>query len=460
MNMTKNNIKDNSVSKLPVDDKISGLNILFTNQFVQDALEQFFRSSNYSLVSYQISYVRYKPDTSCIVTYKVVLQHKISNENSTSYFYAKAYTIENYDLAKNKSLGLHLSVRKQDSVSICFDSAKIIFYPFYGDSEIKSLDSILDSRKLRRILYRHDSLLNNNEYRISHKNMKYEILRYKPEKRILLKVTTLRTHIKSGTKEVINYFIKCDVSRKGKSIFELLNTISNDIPNVIVPICYDIEKQFMIYKDAQADDVCSIIESEKFHKINMMAASLISNIHKLSINRDTLKAVNNSEYNLSATIESLKSILPENKKLIDEVEKEFTTISVNKKANNEVLIHGDFSYEQLLFQGNKMKILDFDRFTFGDFHVDIGNYIAHLLYKEIFAIEFDAKLFIIEFIDSYSNNTVFKINHTKLNYCVGFSLLSLSIKPFRLFENKWEKKIQKILKVVLDVLKNKTTYGI
>lgn len=460
MNMTKKHINKLPLNKLPVDDKIIGLSLIFTNQFVKDAIEQFFRSSNYSLVTHDVSYVRYKPGTSCIVTYKVVLLNSITHETFTSYFYAKGYSLENYELAKDKALGLHLAENKQDVVSLCFDSTKIIFYPFYADSEINGLDSILDSRKLRRVIYDYDLHFKNNEYRVSHKNMKFEILRYKPEKRALLKVETVCTHLESGNKEKICYYIKCDTSKKGRAVFELLDNISKNISNIVTPIHYDADKQFLIYKDAQAEDVSSIIDCNKFQSVNRMAASLITEIHNLSIDSEIFEQVVNIENNALTTIRSLKSILPDSHSMLEDIEKEIKAASISVSESKKVLIHGDFSYEQLLFDGKRIKILDFDRYSFGNIYEDIGNYIAHLLYKEVFALEFDAKKYIIEFIDSYSKEATIEIDRIQLKNWVGRSLLSLSIKPFRIYEHNWNEKTNKILKVVLDVLKDKSTYGI
>ena len=460
MNTTKHNTELFMKNFLLTDPKVIGISLLFSNEFVQDALKSYYKNSNCNIKSFSISYVRFKPLTSCVVTYKVELFDKKKNINSTMYFYTKAYTPPTYQLAKEKLIETHLNKNKNYSESICFDKEQIILYPYYADTKIRSLYSLLDVRKLRRVIYKYDPIFVNKSIRISHKKMSFEVIRYKPEKRAVLKISTTCSNNKLDKDYELSYYIKCYTHTRGKMLFDLVNQLAMTIPNIVKPLYYDIEKQYMIFKSINSEDVSCLINSSQFDKVNKLAASMIFKIHNTSLDKTLFPELAFSDDNFKATAFSIINILPDSKEIITKIISDLETNTTKHSTIHPVLLHGDYSYEQLLYKEGKLSVLDFDRASVGEYSIDIGNYIAHLLYKDILELDFDAKTFIKEFLDEYEKNSNFEVDNNKLNYWTAVALLQLAVKPFRLFENNWNIKIHKILKVVLDVIENKSIFSI
>ncbi len=457
MDITKKHTSVDSKEKRPVDSELIGVSYIFADDFIQSSLRDLCEKANISFVSYEILYIRYKQSTSCVVTYKVDTVDKINGSKTENYYYAKAYSVDNYEPAKEKALGLHCKEKQADKNVIYFDKERIIFYPFSEDTELQSLDSLLDARKIRRVIYENDPYFQKDTYRISHKKMIYSIVRYKPEKRALIKLETECTQLETGNKETIRYYIKSDTSKRGEDVSRLLSTIALKIPEVIAPIYFDNQKQFMIFKEIKADDVSSLIETPHFSKINKMTALLLSDIHSSKVDIGSFKDIKDD---YKSTAYALLEILPNAKNIVEDILSEIDTHLEKQINSQQVLLHGDVSYEQILYSEENICLLDFDRFSFGDPTEDIGNYIAHLVYKEIHSSKFDSSKYIAEFVSAYCQKSNDTINRNILTSWLAISLLQLSVKPFRLYENNWDEKILKTLKVVLDVFKDRTTYGI
>jgi len=99
-------------------------------------------------------------------------------------------------------------------------------------------------------------------------------------------------------------------------------------------------------------------------------------------------------------------------------------------GSSSVLINGDFSPKQIYCGGERLGICDFEFVCRGDFHYDLGFFIAH--YELMMLIKprliKDAKRAIDEFIKAYSVKTKdaseIEINNKMLNYYIGTGILN------------------------------------
>ena len=114
----------------------------------------------------EITYIRYKPATNCLVAYRLLCRLPNSPESSYILLYAKLFTKADYRNAEEKAGNSNWV----DLYNICpivtFPEFAAIIYFFPNDCLIDGLRVLADPRKLRRLIYQCDAGYAEGDWRI------------------------------------------------------------------------------------------------------------------------------------------------------------------------------------------------------------------------------------------------------------------------------------------------------
>lgn len=110
-------------------------------------------------------------------------------------------------------------------------------------------------------------------------------------------------------------------------------------------------------------------------------------------------------------------------------------------------VHGDFSHEQVLVSGRKIRILDSDRLALGDPHIDLGGFAANCLEAAAAGRvpPSAARRWIRVAWRGYHRLAPGELHPSGLRWFTSAALLRLAGRPLRRAEPEWRKRARRIL---------------
>ena len=206
--MKKQLNKSNLKLDIPSDKNLPGLPAIFDAGMIKTLLTDHFKKIGVSISSCEVSYIRYKPRTNCIIVYWIKFDGKLAFGVRELPVYIKLYTKEDFLIAEEKNR-IH---RWADFYGIgtykLLSEHNAILYLFPNDPVIDGLRIIENPKKIQRILYLHYQKYPEKEWRISDRQFRFTIMRYKPERRAVIRFRSKAYKDAIGYKEKFNIFAR------------------------------------------------------------------------------------------------------------------------------------------------------------------------------------------------------------------------------------------------------------
>jgi len=400
-----------------------------------------------------VYYVRYKPATNCIISYKLRCDSK--DGQSDLLCYAKVYTESDYYIAEEKAKN-HRWIQFSELPSVLplpEQMAIIYFYP--NDFVIEGFRVLSDPKKVQRILYEVYDEYPESDWRISDRKLKLETVRYKPERRGVIRCDTKAVNRASGERRALSVFLRIYGDDLGAEIFrhhQKLYEFSNETPVLTIPrpIAYIPERKMAVIETIAGTGLLDMLKNRNSDYVVEKVASALAALHSFELPGITLKT--NSDYldEAGATREMLESIYPEGKSLSGRIFDRLKDYQVNPAGI--CCLHGDFYYSQVLIAGDDVVFIDFDRICLGDAISDVGNFIAHLRLLSIQDRLGDVSRLEKALLGAYEQAAGTTIDRGNLGFWIGFGLYQLAVGPFRLMEADWQSKTGSILRECSEIL--------
>ncbi len=440
---------------LPRDENLSGMAQLLDARQIGTIIARHASLAGDRLLDCTVEYVRYKPQTNCLATYRV---HARGDDGMIreSMFFGKCYTAADFELAVTKIEAKGNSRGAYSAAPLFFSDYRIIIDEMKSDPHLEGLETLLDPRKLRRLFYEWLPEYSPSAWRISYKQLQIAYVRYKPEKRAVVRFNTTATHLHTGAKRAIEAYGRCYCDDRGRELFRLMSALHSEFVNdasttVPRPCAYSDEKRLLLVEGVAGTALFDVLaEKDRRQAIERTARALhrLNSIRSIDLaQRDAKSLISDAE----STAAAIRSILPERARIVDRI---VTTLGANLRSASGVcdFVHGDFHHGQLLLQPDKEVLLDFDRSYCGDALADIGNFCAHLR-----VLEFDGRIegaqsAESQFVADYERIGGAPLNRDALAYWTALGLLLLAVRPFRTLRPNWRSEVAAILELCLKVL--------
>lgn len=446
---------DHDPGDVPTDARLQGLSTLLDVEQVRRILNCHVSDVLTEIESCRVTYIRYKPFTNCIIAYSA---HYRSNDNPVELlFYGKCYTKEDYLLAAQKVAELVPNQSKYENTVISVPEFSSIFYLFPYDTVLDGLETVFDSRKLVRHLYDYYTEFPKSSWRISDKKLRTTVVRYKPEKRAVIRIDTRVRNRRDPQKRDICLYARTYSDESGDAIFKRMKNLTEVFqgnPKIEVPrvLGYIPEKRLLLVKSVTGIPLTEQLESTDKLMMVKKAAVALAELHKVGENILPKRSASNIFFDGQATKETLGGI---STGFLDHAEQIILGVEDLKhdSANfNKGFVHGDFHCGQVLIQAEGAVLLDFDRSYFGETMADVGNFCAHLKYLELTNRMRSIRDLAEAFVDEYFSVSGEEFDSERLKLWTALGLLQFSVLPFRCFENDWKVKTLNILKECQELL--------
>ena len=426
--------------------------------FITSTVQKNLTDQKLNVASIKPLYIKYKPKTSCVIAYKAEISDDDSSNNTELLLYAKVFSKHEFQNGIDKA-SPHRWIKLEMTPSyVIIPDANIILYFFPNDCVIDGLRILSDKKKIQRDLYEYYQRYNPGEWRISDKKLNITVVRYKPERRVVIQCNSKAVNKKTNIKEPLEIYFRIYSDNLGEYVFSVQSDVykqlqENKILSTPMPIGYNRERKIMYLEKVPGDVLSSLLLSEVSHEaVIKKAAHALSELHKLETS--TLNNLNpeNLFSEIDAMASYLSNILPESANLIHSILSKLK--DHNEFSNYEELcfLHGDCHPGQFIIDENIVSLIDFDRAIAGNRLIDISNFIATQKYSQLIGEIENSENYENYFKESYIDYSEVKINDNELNHWISYNLFKLAVKPFREFRDNWQEISTRIMKECLKLL--------
>jgi len=442
---------------IPRDKMLPGLSAMLDSKAVMDLLKERLGDALGEIERCEISYIRYKPVTSCIIAYALQCSREIFKGSTQFLLYAKIYIDGDYQNAVEKSrVHRWTEILDMDPVIILPDY-RAILYLFPNDLIIEGLRVLSNPKKIQRILYKHYDRYPEEEWRISDRKLRLKVVRYKPERRVVLRSTTRAIHRRTNVRENVSVYIRLYGDDRGADVYTLQENLyriaGQDGPYRIArPITYLGERRLLIMEALAGEPLLeSLAGTDRFDAVAQTARALAA-LHRSQGLKLDIRHIDSHLDNARSTTETLKQISPESAREAEAILKSLREFKLPDKPAADGFVHGDLYHGQVLLQNDSVAFIDFDRSHRGDIVSDIGNFCAHLRLLRLQGQLADHADLENRFRIAYEEASADKLGDDRLVFWTAFGMFLLAVGPFRRLEIDWRNKTRGILEECRKIL--------
>ncbi len=124
-----------------------------------------------------------------------------------------------------------------------------------------------------------------------------------------------------------------------------------------------------------------VIEQEGPEQVKaaiQLAAEALSKLHRLQVGSESLRSLESDWERHGQRADKLDLVAPELAGRVEALREQIKSCLPQFDSHPQVFLHGDYKTSQLLIDGDRIGVVDFDRAGFGDPAIDVGNFMADL----------------------------------------------------------------------------------
>ncbi len=309
-----------------------------------------------------IENIRYKPQTSCLVSYCIGVENRTSPHG---WIHAKAFRSDDWASRKTKLSKNHPDRSKVQLI----DELAIAVFSFPKDSELPAIERLMTdpSEFVKRVT---NEPLGNVR--------KISVLAYKPNRRLTAKIDTESERPIVLKLYESRHFDLIDRKLRPSSPGQIPITTRLNHSHRHSVICFD-------WIEGRPPDLATLDDRQMKWLVNGLS-KCVDSFQDFQIKQSRLTesnprvSIDNIAQYLSIVLPPVTDILIETGAriilLLDKIQQ-------TQSSGRGQLVHGDFHPDQILVQGDRVTVCDFDKCHLGDPVSDWGNFLAHVEYQSI-----------------------------------------------------------------------------
>ena len=258
------------------------------------------------------------------------------------------------------------------------------------------------------------------------------VTRYKQGRRCLIEYDLQLSNLHDRKDKIITIIGKVRSKDAHHAAFNLAKTMwngkfgPNSADGICVPKPIAIIPELHMWMQYKVDGVeaTHAIQSASGPSLSMRIAEAISKVHQARLPTTKQHTVDDELYILQDRLAKVAEYRPEWKERLHRVMDQCTLQTKSLPRNVPCGIHRDFYPDQLIINGSKIYLIDFDLFCEGDPALDIGNFIGHLIEQRI---RTEGKEIILKACEDAFKKRYIELNGESIRYAVDtYTILTLA----------------------------------
>jgi len=363
------------VSEIPADPTLPQLAGLLDAEHARRLLGQTL-DGELEIAHCAVAYVAYRPGRSILVGYRIRLLDHVNGRHDDQLWTAKAFAGER---ALSSARARMRRVRPApDSTVARFEIPgwRLLVAAFPNDLAVRGMYRVMRSSRLRRIVHR----LAGAEAELVRPDdaiAKVEIVSYKPERSCLV-----RTAMARGPRAREPFYARAYHNDRGAAIHDIMRKLwqrpgGGGPPMVARPIGYDPETHILAQLELPGRPLGRFDDAELLEQVGETARCLAA-LHASEVRTERLRTPETELALLRHWAPGVVQALPEAGRALERIVATLDRATPAEPSCGWSLIHGDFSRNQVIVDGDRQALIDFDAAGRGDPLQDLASFGARL----------------------------------------------------------------------------------
>lgn len=242
------------------------------------------------------------------------------------------------------------------------------------DKKMSFLEDVLSPKKVQEMFQQHLTFIINNLPLVTIK-----VIRYKPQKRCLIEYIfqgktplVLIGKIRAKGTDTKTYELQKQLWQSG------FNSDSDDEISVPEPVGIIPQWQMWLQKKVPGELIINYLTSERGINVSRKTAHIAHKLHQLNIPAQRRHKMAEELAILQQKLPLVLEDYPHWESRIKTILEQCFILGENTPEKDLCSIHRDFYFDQILVDGDRFYLLDFDLYCQGNPNLDLGNFIGHI----------------------------------------------------------------------------------
>lgn len=373
-----------SPEEIPIDATLSNLHELLDANAARDILRyevpEYSSKHQLALEKFQILYARYRPNNDCIVCYRVDVHDRIHACRDAELVVVKAFAEAPSQEEISRRTQKLKSVSRYGPRFAYLADRKLAVTTFPNDPRMHRLYKLFRPKDLERMFRQFTAGANCQLNYGGERTDQIRIMSYKPERSCLIQFRTGAALEQGGDRRTV--YARIYHGNNGIFVNQGMSAVWNGVAQrsgqlrVAHPIGYNAINRIFMQSAVPGTPLAEQTTNGRFCDYVSMAAESLAMLHKMPGEVQRRRTVANelasnekAAVALGCALPHLRGRLAKLMARLRETMPQGTTLS---------LIHGDFSSNQVMVDGDSVYLIDFDRVALGDPYIDLGDFLARL----------------------------------------------------------------------------------
>jgi aminoglycoside phosphotransferase (APT) family kinase protein len=437
---------------LPPDDRLPGLEALLDTELVAGLLRAGARL-DLGVLECRVTSMRYRPGGSCIACYDVTREDRATGARQALAWYGKCFTPEDFPEAYQRARSRTWSDAALGQPVAALAGRHILLFAYPNDGKLDALRILQQAHLLPK--YLHGRLQEGDP--CTDARWVATVVRYKPEKRAVL-----RCQLGSGTRTQDGLapavFLRVYPDSRGLTEFRTMCCLRRWLGQradlaIPEPVAFDVDHHVLILRGLAGDTLDSLTGSGRRREAFARTAQALAALHGCNKADVPGRTVADHLAKARRVAAALVKFLPALQEQVVAMERALLARAPAEQDGACGFVHGDFHCGQVLVDGGRIGLVDFERAHTGAVAFDLGNWLASCRYEQLEghgSADFDLA---DEFLEAYARSATWAPPPGAVAWWAALALFHMAIKPVRSVDANAPDKVAKLLEAVGDWLR-------
>ncbi len=373
-------------SEVPEDPRLPQLGTLLAPdkamELLQMAMSGDSREPRLIISGCNISFVRHSPGRACIVSYALSIHDTASGKSAEQIVSVKAFA---EDWPHHRVRRLARRMRAKPTLGPAFvylDGLRVAVVTIPNDLRMPDLYRLFRRNRLKRILR---LALHEDDIEVKRPKdapLPVDIISYKPERSCLFRCVVLRGSAPQPRKEVV--FGRLYRNEKGARVFRAMEALwqcearRTGLLRVARPLGYDAVSHTLFQSRVPGIPLDQVVRPDELIGHSARVGISLAALHGSGFALDWQRTTGSEAEILSSNAKAAARVHGGTAQQLLRVVACLIAIVPTLPLETTTITHGDFAPTQVMVDGYKLALIDFDRVSMGAPSADIGSFLGRL----------------------------------------------------------------------------------
>ncbi len=343
----------------------------------------------FHILSCEIDRVRHKPESSCMVTYRLQIEDQTTGETGEQILCGRAYPERRSQSQWDKARLRAVVPPRFGKPIVYLPELEMILWSFPNDRKMDALLTLENSdRFMSAILPQLLALHLGDEWMVAGANRK--LVQYNGEHTCAVRIDATVIHQATHRQQTVTLFEKSYYNEEGSETYrgmqQLWQSESRRSGQLIIakPIWYEPSLKTLWQLGLSGNTFIHVdMKRPEFFDLLPKVAAAVASLHTVTLISSKQTRLTDVLLNLESNRQMVSQVVPTCREQLHSLVDRLVIQSERLEKHSVATLHGDLQFENILVDGDQVALIDLDTLSQGDPLFDVGSFVAFLIYRGI-----------------------------------------------------------------------------